>query len=365
MAEFPLERPIATQVLRVDPQFPDPQIIQQAAEGLRSGQLVAFPTETVYGLGANALNSDAVQQIFWAKQRPATNPLIVHLANVDQLAQVCEPIPDQVYSLAEVFWPGALTLVLPRRAQVPALVSAGLATVAVRVPSHPVAQALLVASELAIAAPSANLFTRPSPTTAAHVLADLQGRVDLVVDGGPTPIGVESTVIDLTTDPPQLLRPGGVALEALQSLIPNLAVPFHRVSLDTQSASPAPGMLLKHYSPQAKVLLFQGDRESTLTEIAARAAILTQQGQQVGLLTTHEDVDRFVSLNLKTVILGSEAELSGIARSLFAGLRFLDQQAVDVILVREIGKTGLGLALWDRLLRAANGQVIKCHGKQG
>ncbi len=197
-----------TRLLAVDPALPDAAIMRQAADVLRAGGLVAFPTETVYGLGANATDAEAVSRIFSAKQRPASDPLIVHIASPEQLDQVTRFIPDLARTLAARFWPGALTLVLQRGAAVPSNVSAGRTTVAVRMPNHPIARALIQTADLPVAAPSANTFSRPSATSAQHVLDDLNGRVDIILDGGTTPIGVESTVLDLTVDPPVILRPG-------------------------------------------------------------------------------------------------------------------------------------------------------------
>ncbi|HWQ14189.1 MAG TPA: L-threonylcarbamoyladenylate synthase, partial [Roseiflexaceae bacterium] len=207
-----------TRIHSVDPLHPDPSVIDEAAGVIRAGGLVAFPTETVYGLGANALDAAAVGRVFAAKGRPASDPLIVHLRAADQLAQVAVDIPPEAVELARRLWPGPLTLVLRRHLRVPPEVTAGRDTVAVRVPAHPVALALIAAAGVPVVAPSANLFSRPSPTTAQHVLEDLRGRVDLVLDAGPAAIGIESTVVDLTSDPPALLRPGGVPAEELRAL---------------------------------------------------------------------------------------------------------------------------------------------------
>ena len=216
-----------------------PVAIAEAAALIRAGELVAFPTETVYGLGADALNAQAVAKIFAAKQRPANDPLIVHIAVTDQLAQLSPAVPALAQALIAAFWPGPLTLVLPRRADLPAILSAGLPTVAVRMPSHPVAQALIEAAGTPIAAPSANLFSHTSPTTAQHVWEDLNGQIPLILDGGPTPVGVESSVLDLSGSHPRLLRPGAVSVEAIARLAPDVEVVRHRLDPAHADAEPA------------------------------------------------------------------------------------------------------------------------------
>ena len=233
-----------TRVVRIDPRQPDLARIREVAAVLREGGLVAFPTETVYGLGAHALHAPAVARIFDAKGRPATDPIIVHLADVDQLDAVAQAVPDAARELAAAFWPGALTLILEKRSIVPDAVTAGLHTLGVRVPAHPIAHALIVAAGVPVAAPSANRFSRPSPTRAEHVLADLDGVVDIIIDGGATPIGVESTIIDLTVSPALVRRPGGVSLEDIRRVVPG-ARSVSEIA-DRDSAQPAPGQLLRH-----------------------------------------------------------------------------------------------------------------------
>jgi L-threonylcarbamoyladenylate synthase len=231
-------------VWRVDPDAPDPQAIDEAAAILAAGGLVAFPTETVYGLGAHALDDEAVNEIFAAKGRPSTDPVIVHLASAEQLPTVARTIPELAWTLARAFWPGPLSIVLEKQPRVPSAVTAGLDTVAVRVPSHPVARQLLERAAIPVAAPSANRFSHPSPTTAAHVIEDLGDAIDLVLDAGATPIGVESTIVDLTVTPPRIRRPGGVSVEAIRRVIPDVAVRSAR--LDAGAAQPAPGQLMRH-----------------------------------------------------------------------------------------------------------------------
>ncbi len=354
----------------------DPDAIARAAAVLRAGGLVAFPTETVYGLGAHALDAEAVARIFSAKGRPAHNPLIVHLADRAMLelvartdgdpaaGGVADPAPggaaEQAARLAAAFWPGPLTLVLPRQPQVPAIVTAGGPTVAVRMPAHPVARDLIRAAGLPVVAPSANRSTRPSPTTAGHVLADLRGHVDVVLDGGPTPIGLESTVVDLTRTPPVLLRPGGVTLETLREHRPDLRdgtgaeVPADAHG-DQRPASP--GLLSRHYAPDAEVLLFAGTSTSrVLGAMRDAARDRRAAGQRVAVLVGGEGARRFADLDVEVVVLADD--LQTVARDLFATLRTLDARGIDAVIVRQFADTGLGRALADRLRRAADGRQI-------
>jgi L-threonylcarbamoyladenylate synthase len=347
----------ATLIIRVDPSAPDAAAIQQAAEILLRGGLVAFPTETVYGLGANALDAAAVQRIFIAKGRPASDPLIVHIAALDQLDSLAEDVPALARTLAQAFWPGPLTLVLKRRAAIPATVSAGRDTVAVRIPDHAVPLALVRAAGVPIAAPSANLVTRPSPTNAAHVIEDLDRRIDLLLDGGPTPIGLESTVLDLTSAQPTLLRPGGISIEALRQYIPELSFTPRYIEHDS-AVSASPGMLLKHYSPRAELLLFAGAPRRALARMRQAALAAIKRGERVGVMLPNEEIGTFADLAVVIIPLGPRADMHQIGRRIFASMRELDKQGVERILVRGVERAGIGLAIWDRLVRAAEGRVI-------
>jgi L-threonylcarbamoyladenylate synthase len=349
-------------LIRVDPQAPDTAAIQQAAATLLAGGLVAFPTETVYGLGANALDATAVQRIFAAKGRPASDPLIVHIAAIEQLDSVAKNVPMLAHTLARAFWPGPLTLVLQRRPVIPATVSAGRDTVAVRIPDHAVPIALARAAGVPIAAPSANLFTRPSPTTAAHVLEDLDGRIELLLDGGPTPIGLESTVLDLTGAQPALLRPGGISIEQLRQYIPELLFVPRYIDQDAAETAPAsPGMLLKHYSPRAKLLLFAGTPERAIAHMRQAALAAIERGERVGVMLPNEEISAFAELAAVIIPLGPRADMGQIGRRIFASMRELDRRGMDRILVHAVERTGIGLAIWDRLVRAAEGQVIEAN----
>ncbi len=335
---------------RLKAKRPDAEAIDIAGDVIRAGGLVAFPTETVYGLGANALDAAAVDKIFRAKQRPANDPLIVHIASMDQLPAVARDIPPLATMLGERFWPGPLTLALKKSPDIPDNLSAGLDSVALRVPDHPVASALLKAAKTPIAAPSANLFARPSPTTAQHVLDDLHDALDVLLDAGATSIGIESTIVSLLADPPRLLRPGGVPMEALREVMPGLR--FEPRYLDEREPAPAPGSLLKHYSPRARLLVFQG------SDSAVRAAMrdAAARHRNVGVIVANADASAFRRLGVKIERLGKNDKQA--AQRLFAAMRALDRQGVDCILARAPAKSGLGLAVWDRLLRAAGGEVV-------
>ena len=345
-----------TEVLQVDPTAPDEKLIARAAECLRAGGLVAFPTETVYGLGAHALDRHAVQRVFAAKERPANDPLIVHVAAIDDLAPLVIDIPRVVRELADRFWPGPLTIVMRRSKQVPDEVTAGLDTVAIRVPSHPIAQALLRCARLPIAAPSANRFSRPSPTRAAHVLADLRDRIDIILDGGPTNVGLESTVVDLTHQPPMVLRPGAVDAAALQAVISDVRFRSSPVDPDT-TGMPAPGMLPKHYSPATPLTLFEGDRTTAIREIVRTAQRHLDRGQSVAILAFAEDVEQLRQLELRVHVLdlGHEHDPAAVASRLYAALRAGDELGVDALLIRNITTDHpLSTAIQDRLRRAAS-----------
>ena len=311
---------------------------------------MAFPTETVYGLGAHALDAAAVAGIFRAKRRPASDPLIVHLADVSRLDLVARADP-RAQRLADRFWPGPLTLVLPRREVVPLGVTAGRETVAVRVPAHPVAHALLVAASLPVAAPSANLFGRPSPTRAEHVLEDLRGRIEAVVDGGPTPIGVESTIVDLSAEP-RLLRPGGLAAEAIEAALGEALLPPPAPG-SVGVAQPSPGLLSSHYAPRTPLVLVTGAdaRRRLVAEVRAAGV-----ARRIGVLLLAEDRQLLEDLELTAVEVGSEADPAGLAQHLFDALRTLDHARLDVLYARELAnpEVGLGRALADRLRRAAS-----------
>jgi L-threonylcarbamoyladenylate synthase len=352
--------PAVTDVLTLDPRRPDAAGVARAAAILKSGGLVAFPTETVYGLGAHAMDANAVGRLFAAKGRPAEDPLIVHVHDVDALAPLTTGVPGTATALASRFWPGPLTMVLHRSAVVPGEVTAGLGTVAIRVPAHRIAHALLKVAAVPIAAPSANLFSRPSPTRAEHVLQDLDGRIDLVIDGGPTTVGLESTVIDLTGSVPTILRPGAVTLEMIRAVLPDARMTEPK-SGDPSGAMKSPGLLARHYSPRAPLTLYEGSTARAITRMAADARDAIAQGQRVGIVAADEDDFPGASNDaLQVARLGAERDAASLAANLYNALRVLDETGVDLILARTfVDHSGLTVAIHDRLRRAAAGRVVQ------
>lgn len=326
----------------------------RAAGCLKEGGLVAFPTETVYGLGAIATSEQAVAQIFAAKGRPSDNPLIIHIGDKDQLSDWVSKFPDVAKKLVHSFWPGPLTLVLPHQGNIAPNVTAGLDTVAVRMPSHPVALALLQLTGEPVAAPSANRSGRPSPTEAAHVWHDLAGRLDILLDGGETGIGVESTVVDVTEETPVLLRPGGITIEALTQAVGHIEVD---PGLKQESAPRSPGMKYRHYAPQAEMWLVEGNEENVLARIRELGADAMRKGRKVGILTTEEHVGKFQADVV--VSCGRRSDPPSVARGLYQALRLFDARGVDFILAETFPEKGIFYSVMNRLRKAADGKVIR------
>ncbi len=348
-----------TSVVKVDPVSPAVESIRQAAAVIREGRLVAFPTETVYGLGANALDGSAVLGIYEAKRRAPDDPCIVHIAGLNDLARVTTMPVSRLLGLAQRYWPGPLSLVLPRAQAIPDVVAAGRSTVAVRMPDHAVALALIRESGVPIAAPSANMFMHTSPTTAEHVWDDLAGRIDLILDGGPTRIGVESTVLDLSCDVPTVLRPGAISIESLRGVL-GPAVALADVGTSSGAVGmKSPGTSPKHYAPSAELMLYDGERVAVLRAMAQKVADFIGERKEVGALVTDEDAPYLDLPGLVLVRLGSGNDLEAVARHLFSALRELDGRGVSVILARNFPPHDIGLAIRDRLTRAAGGRVIR------
>ncbi|MCR2807439.1 L-threonylcarbamoyladenylate synthase [Paenibacillus soyae] len=335
------------------------QGIQQAAETLRRGGLVAFPTETVYGLGADARSSEAVAGIFGAKGRPSDNPLIVHIADRSQLGELVEPYPALAGELMERFWPGPLTIVLPAKpGALSPLVTANLPTVGVRMPDHPLALELLSRAGVPVAAPSANRSGRPSPTLAGHVLEDLGGRIDGVIDGGATGVGLESTVVELEGNGAiRILRPGGVTEEALKRAFPAVSV-ISEAETGEQPAKPrSPGMKYTHYAPRGELTVVQGPEERVISYINLLAEEARHEGMKTGVLAFSEHAGSYrADLVLD---LGSENRLDEAAHRLYAHLRKLDEAGVGRIWSEGCEPGGLGGALMNRMLKAAGGRAIR------
>jgi L-threonylcarbamoyladenylate synthase len=332
-----------TRVIIIDPTMPNHTAIREAATLIRSGELVAFPTETVYGLGGDGLNVESLRRIYAVKGRPPDNPLILHVASQQQLQSVVAEVPDIALTLMRTFWPGPLTLILPKTTQVPDLATGGLPTVALRMPNHPIALALIRQAGTPLAGPSANRSGRPSPTTAQHVLDDLSGAIPLILDAGATSIGVESTVLDTTCTPPALLRPGGLSQVAIEAVIG----PLGR-SPDVASYRRSPGMRYRHYSPKARVLLLEDALPETL-QCAVDAA--RRNHQRVGCV-----LHRLASVAVPSGVMIKRIGgcVSDYAHNLFAALRDLDAHGVEVIIVEGVAEEGLGAAVMDRLRRAAS-----------
>jgi L-threonylcarbamoyladenylate synthase len=330
-------------LLTVHPEHPEPATLARAAQVLRAGGLVAFPTETVYGLGAHALDPKAVARIFAAKGRPGYNPLIVHVADADAARRLASHWPDEARRLADAFWPGPLTLVLPKDGAVPDAVTAGLPSVALRVPAHPVAHALLRGAGIPVAAPSANRSTQVSPTTASHVLQGLGDRVDVIVDGGPCPVGIESTVISLAGARPTLLRPGTVSIDDLRAVIGDVALPS--ADPHAEAARPSPGMMDRHYAPRAAVRIIPPEDRDRAIDAAAREV---DEGRHVGGLLLHGADPRIAP------VIRMPIDPAGYASRLYAALHELDGAGCAAIVVDAVPDDPAWAGIRDRLRRAAH-----------
>lgn len=330
--------------------------IERAAAILREGGLLGIPTETVYGLGANGLNEDAVRRIFEAKGRPQDNPLILHIPSADWLTRYCAEIPAAAYALAERFWPGPLTMILKRQNNVPDVTTGGLNTVGVRCPNHPVTLAIIAAAGVPVAAPSGNLSGRPSPTCARHMIEDMDGRIDGIVDGGACGVGVESTIIDLTGEMPRLLRPGGLPLEALREVLGEVAVDKAVLAPLAAGEKPkAPGMKYRHYAPKAPVTVVTGDSRATAAYIRERA------GERTGVICFEEYCGLFAGCTVESI--GLSDDQAEQARRIFDALRAFDETDVTAIYAQCPGDDGLGLAIANRLKKAAGFHVIELEEK--
>lgn len=347
-----------TEIWRVSKAQPDREIIRTAAKIIKEGGLIAFPTETVYGLGADGLNPEAVKKIFLAKGRPVDNPLILHIANMKDVFYLAAIVPLKAQVLMESFWPGPLTLILPKSKFIPDGITAGLDTVAIRMPQHPVALALIRESGVPLAAPSANLSGYPSPTEAAHVWHDLSERIDGILDAGAAGVGLESTVLDISGEVPVILRPGGVTKEELKEVIG--PVQYDPALLDSSETPKSPGMKYTHYSPRAEVLLLDGEIERVISMITEQVDKYRQKDRKVGLLLTDEVYQKVKGIeNTYIKNLGSRKELEKIAHNIYAELRDCDIAGVDVILTETYREEGLGTALMNRLLKSAGYKVIR------
>lgn len=333
------------------------KVIEEAGSILRAGGLVAFPTETVYGLGADALNEDAARKIYEAKGRPSDNPLIVHIARIEDLKKVAGTIPEKAYMAADKFWPGPLTMIFEKTAQVPFGTTGGLETVAVRMPGDETARKIIEAGGGFIAAPSANTSGRPSPTNAGHVKEDLAGRIEMIIDGGDTAIGVESTILDMTVVPPMILRPGAVTKEMLEELIGEVVVD-RTVLLPKSGAAPkAPGMKYRHYAPKAELTIIEGPIELVTEAINSMAASRISQGSKVGIIATEETAKKYRAGTVKCI--GTREDEMTVASHLYGVLREFDKENAEYIYSEAFPEGGIGNAIMNRLLKAAGHHVIE------
>ncbi|MEW9123830.1 MAG: L-threonylcarbamoyladenylate synthase [Thermotaleaceae bacterium] len=346
-----------TKIISIDPMHIDEEKLEEAAQILRAGGTVAFPTETVYGLGANALDADAVQKIFQAKGRPSDNPLIVHIAHFEDLLPLVREIPPQTRGLADRFWPGPLTLIFKKGPKIPDVITGGLDTVAIRMPSHPIARKLIERAGVPIAAPSANLSGRPSPTRGEHVLEDLKGRVDGIITGGSCRVGLESTVLDISEEVPTILRPGGVTLEVLREFLNNVQLdPGLEEKAGKEIRPKSPGMKYTHYAPKAEMLIVEGEIEGVVKAISQLQEEKEREGLKVGIMATEETKDKYSSPYLLSV--GSRSASDTIAANLFDTLRHFDEMGVDMILAEGISQKELGHAVMNRMMKAASYRIL-------
>ncbi len=346
---------VNTVVLSVDPINPDINKINRAAKILADGGLVAFPTETVYGLGANIMNDKAIQSIYHVKGRPADNPLIAHISNQHQISLLTDSLTPKAEVLMKHFWPGPLTMVLSKAERISKSVTGDRNTIAIRMPDHNVALLLIEHTGFPVVAPSANLSGKPSPTKAQHVMDDMYGKIDVILDAGPTGIGVESTVVDLTTKPPSLLRPGGVTVKELRDFIPEIKVGEY-----DNSPPRSPGMKYKHYSPNAMVILVEGSNDFKSKRINELADLYFNKGKKIGIMIT-DSLSGHVDSKYNVRVMGDTNDLQKIAASLYSLLRELDSLNINIIIVEGITRTGLGFAIMNRLEKAADEIITEKH----
>lgn len=348
-----------TKIIEIDCENIDKDKLNVAAEAIKLGKIVAFPTETVYGLGANALNSVAVERIFEAKGRPSDNPLIVHIADKEKVYELTESIPEKAVALMDKFWPGPLTLVFRKSTIIPSIITAGLNTVAVRMPEHPVARELIRLSAIPVAAPSANVSGKPSTTTAQHVLQDLDGKIEVIVDAGSSRVGLESTVLDMTVEPPMLLRPGGVTPEQIEEIIGRIEIDKTILGrLNTDNIPKCPGMKYKHYSPKAHVTLVRSENiDNQVRKILDLAKNKRHEGKKVGVCATDQTINRYQGY--KVISMGNRDKPETIAANLFSILREFDDMGIEVILAETIDEGGVGLAIMNRMIKAAGYDIIQ------
>jgi L-threonylcarbamoyladenylate synthase len=347
-----------TKVIVVDSERPEREKIRIAATVIREGGLVAFPTETVYGLGANTFDTEAVSRIFQAKNRPYDNPLIVHICNPSDIYVLARDVPDTAEELTKRFWPGPLTILLKKAAHVPR--PKGIDEITLRMPSHKVALALISEAAVPISAPSANISGGVSPTTAQHVYNDLAGRIEIILDGGPTEVGVESTVLDLTSPVPTILRPGGVTYEDLKEVLGDVSVhPAAKAERKVEVEARSPGMKYKHYAPKAAVVLVEGNTQNMVAKIRELVEKNREKGLKVGIMATAETAHLYDHENITMKIVGSRKRLKTVARNLFETLRAFDKEGIDIIIAEGVVTEEIGLAIMNRLRKSAGFNIVR------
>lgn len=348
---------MVTRIIKIDENQIDEDQILQAGEILKDGGLVAFPTETVYGLGANALDEEAAKKTYEAKGRPSDNPLIVHIAKTDALDKIVKEVPAKAKKIMEAFWPGPLTLIFDKSDAVPYGTTGGLSTVAVRMPENEIAKQLILAGGGYISAPSANTSGRPSPTTAEHVYEDLDGKIEMIIDGGSVNIGVESTILDMTVAPPMILRPGAITKEMFEDVIGEVTVDVAILSPESDKAPKAPGMKYRHYAPKAQLTIIEGEIAEVVKAIRQLAYVMTKQGLHVGIIATNQTQAEYTNGIVKSI--GSREHENSIAKNLYRVLREFDDEDVDVIYSEAFEDDGIGTAIMNRLEKAAGHQIIQ------
>ena len=346
-----------TEIAVLDENNIDPVVIARAGDILKRGGLVAFPTETVYGLGGDALNPESSKRIYAAKGRPSDNPLIVHITNMDALSKIVTEIPEDAAKLADAYWPGPLTMIFNKKEIVPKETTGGLNTVAVRMPSNKIARALIDAEGGYIAAPSANLSGRPSPTIAKFVIEDMDGRIDMILDGGASDVGLESTIVDFTEGHPMILRPGYITAEMIEKALKK-EVTWDRAIIDADSKTPpkAPGMKYRHYAPRGELIIVEGEAGNVISKINELAALDMKNGLKVGIIATEETREAYKADSVKNV--GHKAHEEETAHHLFRILREFDDENMDKMYSESFSGEGVGAAVMNRLLKAAGHKII-------
>ncbi len=348
---------IKTVVIEIDSLNIEEEKLIECSEILKRGGTVAFPTETVYGLGANGLETSSIKKIFEAKGRPSDNPLILHVSSIEEVRSLVKEIPEVAIKLMNTFWPGPLTLIFEKSELIPKEITGGLDTVAIRIPQHPIANKLIQLAGVPVAAPSANISGKPSPTKADHVVKDLYGRVDAIISGGNCDIGVESTVLDLTVETPTILRPGGVTKEMLEVVLSAVVLDPALEENSRELTPKSPGMKYTHYAPKAEVTIVKGHIDHVTKRIVEMEKALRDDGKQVGIICSDESKNKYTSNMVKSM--GSRVDMKAMASNLFKILREFDETTVEIILAEAVEETGLGKAIMNRMLKAAGYRVIE------